>query len=34
LPKIFWLYMALTMLAYSAVTHKMKTWFVRRYGTD
>ena len=34
LPKTFWLFMVLTLLAYSGLTHCVKMWFVRRYGND
>jgi P-type Mg2+ transporter len=34
LPVAFWPWMAATMIAYSTLTHWMKTRFIRRYGTD
>jgi len=34
LPASFWPWMAATVLAYSALTHGMKTYFIRRYGGD
>jgi Mg2+-importing ATPase len=34
LPVSFWGWMAATLLAYVAITHLMKTFFIRRYGAD
>jgi P-type Mg2+ transporter len=34
LPLSFWPWMVLTMLAYAALTHFVKTLFIKRYGTD
>ncbi len=32
LPAVFWLWLAIFLLAYSALTHSVKLWFFRRYG--
>jgi Mg2+-importing ATPase len=34
LPPAFWPWMLATVVAYSILTHFMKTLFIRRYGTD
>jgi Mg2+-importing ATPase len=34
LPAKFWIWIALFLLGYSALTHRVKMWFVRTYGTD
>jgi Mg2+-importing ATPase len=34
LPPVFFLWMAGFLLAYSVLTHNVKTWFYRRFGTD
>jgi Mg2+-importing ATPase len=34
LPKLFWLFMLLTLLAYASLTHSVKIWFIRKYGSD
>jgi Mg2+-importing ATPase len=34
LPKIFFLWMAAFLLAYSVLTHNVKMWFIRKFGTD
>jgi Mg2+-importing ATPase len=32
LPALYWVYVTAMMLAYAALTHVVKTWFVRRWG--
>ena len=32
LPGLYWIYVTAMMLAYAALTHLVKTWFVRRWG--
>ena len=32
LPSLYWSILAVSLLAYAAVTHLVKTWFVRRWG--
>jgi P-type Mg2+ transporter len=34
LPAVFFLWMAAFLLAYSVLTHTVKMWFARRFGTD
>jgi Mg2+-importing ATPase len=34
LPPAFFLWMAGFLLAYSVLTHNVKTWFYQRFGTD
>jgi len=34
LPRQFWLWMLGTLAAYIVLTHKVKMWFVHRFGTD
>jgi Mg2+-importing ATPase len=34
LPPVFFLWMGGFLLAYSVLTHNVKTWFYRRFGTD
>ncbi len=34
LPGSFWPWMIVTLLSYSALTHAMKTYFIKRYGID
>ena len=34
LPAVFFLWLALFLLCYSVLTHVVKTWFTRRFGTD
>jgi Mg2+-importing ATPase len=34
LPWSFWPWLLLTLLAYGALTHCVKTWFIKRFGTD
>jgi Mg2+-importing ATPase len=34
LPAAYWGYIAATLLAYVVLAHLVKTWFLRRYGTD
>lgn len=34
LPKIYWLWIAGFLLVYSVLTHKVKVWFLRKYGED
>jgi Mg2+-importing ATPase len=34
LPPVFFLWMTGFLLAYSVLTHSVKTWFYRRFGTD
>ena len=34
LPWSFWPWLVLTLLAYGVLTHSMKTWFIRKFGTD
>ncbi|HYM01650.1 MAG TPA: magnesium-translocating P-type ATPase, partial [Stellaceae bacterium] len=32
LPRLYWVVLALTLLSYVALTHVVKTWFIRRFG--
>jgi Mg2+-importing ATPase len=34
LPRSFWLWMVATVVLYMILTHNVKSWFIRRYGTD
>ena len=34
LPLVFFVWMVAFLLAYSVLTHNVKTWFVRKFGTD
>jgi Mg2+-importing ATPase len=34
LPPVFFLWLALFLLSYSVLTHGVKTWFIRKFGTD
>jgi P-type Mg2+ transporter len=34
LPAVFFLWLALFLVSYSVLTHVVKTWFIRRFGTD
>jgi P-type Mg2+ transporter len=34
LPGSYWLWIGATLLAYSVLTHWVKTWFIRTYGVD
>ncbi len=34
LPAVFFLWMVAFLLAYSVLTHLVKTWFARRFGSD
>ncbi len=34
LPGSYWMWLGATLLAYCVLTHGMKTWFIRRFGTD
>jgi Mg2+-importing ATPase len=34
LPAVFFLWLALFLLTYSVLTHVVKTWFTRRFGSD
>ncbi len=34
LPPLYWLLLAVMLVAYLAITQLMKTWFVRRFGPD
>jgi Mg2+-importing ATPase len=34
LPSSYWGYIAATLIAYVALAHLMKTWFIRKYGAD
>ncbi|HPW21739.1 MAG TPA: magnesium-translocating P-type ATPase [Vicinamibacterales bacterium] len=34
LPAVYWAWIALFLAAYSALTHRAKTWFFSRYGGD
>jgi Mg2+-importing ATPase len=34
LPGVFFLWLALFAFLYCVLTHLMKTWFYRRFGTD
>jgi len=34
LPGVFFLWLALFLVSYSVLTHGVKTWFTRRFGTD
>ena len=34
LPPVFFLWMAAFLIAYSVLTHTVKTWFARRFGAD
>jgi P-type Mg2+ transporter len=34
LPRAYWAYLALFLLAYCVLTHNVKAWFHRRYGVD
>ena len=34
LPWTFWPWLLATLLAYVAITHVVKTWFIRKYGSD
>lgn len=33
-PKIYWFYLGLTLIAYCILAHFIKTWFIKKYGTD
>ncbi len=34
LPAVFFLWLALFLVSYSVLTHLVKSWFIRRFGTD
>ncbi len=34
LPAVFFAWMVAFLLVYSVLTHKMKTWFIRKFGSD
>jgi P-type Mg2+ transporter len=34
LPRLYWPWIAVTLIAYATLTHLVKTWFIRRFGTD
>ena len=34
LPAVFFAWMIAFLLVYSVLTHKVKTWFIRKFGTD
>jgi Mg2+-importing ATPase len=34
LPALFWAFMAGTVVAYVILAHVVKTWFIRKFGTD
>ncbi len=34
LPATYWLWLTVTLVAYVTLTHKVKTWFVRKFGGD
>ena len=34
LPPVFFLWLAAFLLAYGVLTHNVKMWFYRRFGTD
>jgi len=34
LPKLFWPWMAVTIVLYVILTHNVKTWFIKKYGVD
>ncbi|HTO73756.1 MAG TPA: cation transporting ATPase C-terminal domain-containing protein, partial [Gemmatimonadales bacterium] len=34
LPGTYWLWIAAFLISYAALTHLVKTWFIRRYGAE
>jgi Mg2+-importing ATPase len=34
LPLVFFVWMVAFLLAYSVLTHTVKTWFIRKFGSD
>jgi Mg2+-importing ATPase len=34
LPAVFFAWMVAFLLAYSVLTHTVKTWFIRKFGSD
>jgi Mg2+-importing ATPase len=34
LPAVYWLWMVGTLAAYVVLAHSVKTWFIRKFGTD
>jgi len=34
LPPVYWLWIAVTLVAYVVLAHGVKTWFIRKFGID